>query len=84
MYENPITCLYFLQKQNQLSVIIEKTHINIFRCACKIEINDVTVQFFRRQLFLMYIYSMLSMYLLARYRHQIVISLFKRKTTELS
>ena len=41
MYENPITCLYFLQKQNQLSVIIEKTHINIFRGACKIEINDV-------------------------------------------
>ena len=55
MYENPITCLNFLQKQNQLCVIIEKTHINIFRGACEIEINDVTVQFFRHHLFLMYI-----------------------------
>ena len=55
MYENPITCLYFLQKQNQLCVIIEKTHINIFRGACKIETNYVTVQCFRHHLFLMYI-----------------------------
>ena len=55
MYENPITCLYFLQKQNQLCVIIEKAHINIFRVACEIEIIDVTAQFFRHHLFLMYI-----------------------------